>query len=74
MRYIWLHKNENPITRHQIMYTTTEEGGRLNNYAVEPKMYLASDPEPKQQRRYLLQGGLAALLIGALLFTATIVS
>lgn len=56
------------------MYTTTEEGGRLNNYAVEPKMYLASDPEPKQQRRYLIQGGLAALLIGALLLTATVVS
>ena len=29
------------------MTTTTEEGGRLNNYAIEPQMYV--DPTIQQQ-------------------------
>lgn len=56
------------------MYTTINETGQLNNYATEPEMYLASRPEPAQQRRYLLQGGLATLLIGALALTTLVVS
>lgn len=56
------------------MYSTTDETGLLNNYATEPKMYLADYPAPEQQGRYLLQGGLAALLIGALTLTALVVS
>ncbi len=56
------------------MYTTINETGQLNNYATEPEMYLASYPAPEQQRRYLLQGGLAALLIGTLMLTALSVS
>ncbi len=56
------------------MYTTTEDGGRLNNYASEPKMYLAEHPEPEQQRRYLFQGGLALLFVVTLLVTALAVS
>jgi hypothetical protein len=56
------------------MYTTTNETGQLNNYATEPEMYLASYPAPEQQRRYLLQGGLATLLVSSLMFTALVVS
>ena len=56
------------------MSTITEEGGRLNNYATEPKMYLAEPPEPEQQRRYLLLGSVAVLFIGTLLATALAVS
>ncbi len=56
------------------MYTTVNETGQLNNYATEPEMYLASYPAPEQQRRYLLQGGLATLLIAILALTALAVS
>ena len=56
------------------MYTTVNETGQLNNYATEPEMYLASYPVPAQQRRYLLQAGLATLLISALTLTALAVS
>ncbi|EKU97039.1 hypothetical protein Lepto7375DRAFT_1080 [Leptolyngbya sp. PCC 7375] len=56
------------------MYTTTNETGQLNNYATEPEMYLSSYPAPEQQRRYMLQGGLATLLISALMLTALGVS
>lgn len=56
------------------MYTTTDETGRLNNYATEPEIYLASYPAPEQQRRYLLQGGMATLLMTALLLISLAVS
>ena len=56
------------------MYTTINETGQLNNYATEPAMYLASYPAPEQQRRYLLQGGLATLFISALMMIALVVS
>lgn len=56
------------------MYTTTDETGRLNNYATEPAMYLATSPSPEQQRQYMLQGGLAILLISVLTMTALVVS
>ncbi|MDV3353048.1 ssl1498 family light-harvesting-like protein [Leptolyngbyaceae cyanobacterium CCMR0082] len=56
------------------MYTTINESGQLNNYATEPEMYLASYPAPEQQRRYMLQGGIAVLLISVLMLTALGVS
>ena len=56
------------------MYTTVNETGQFNNYANEPDMYLATYPAPEQQRRYLLQGGFATLLISALMLTALSVS
>ncbi len=46
---------------------TTEEGGRLNNFAVEPKVYQADPPTKSQQRNYLILGvGAIALLAGLL--------
>ncbi len=74
MRYINLHKAQSSQKHITTMYTTVNETGQLNNYATEPTMYLADYPAPEQQRRYLLQGGLATLLISALTLTALVVS
>lgn len=53
---------------------TTEEGGRLNNFAVEPKVYQADAPDKKQQMNYIVLGILAFLFVGGLLFVAFSVS
>lgn len=53
---------------------TTEDGGRLNNFANEPKMYEAEPPNPNQKRNYLILGGLALALVGGLLVVAVSVS
>lgn len=52
------------------MKYTTEEGGRLNNFAVEPKMYKAEPPTKSQQRNYLFLGIGAILLVGLMMFVA----
>ncbi len=51
-----------------------EEGGRLNNFAREPKMYQAEPPNRTQQRNYLILGVAAMALVGGLLFVAFSVS
>ncbi len=53
---------------------TTEEGGRLNNFAVEPKVYEAQPPSASQQRNYIIMGVGAVLLIGGLLTVAVYAS
>lgn len=53
---------------------TTEEGGRLNNYAKEPKIYEAEPPNKTQQRNYILWGIAAATLVGGILYVAFAVS
>jgi hypothetical protein len=53
---------------------TEEDGGRLNNFAVQPKMYVADAPNKKQKRNYMILGGLSTLLIGGLLFVAFSIS
>ena len=35
---------------------TTEDGGRLNNFANEPKMYQAEPPTAAQKRNYVVLG------------------
>jgi hypothetical protein len=55
------------------MYTV-DETGVMNNYAVEPGVYLAAYPSVEQQRRYLIQGAGATLLVTATLLTAFVVS
>jgi hypothetical protein len=37
--------------------------GNFNNYAIEPKMYKAEYPSPKQQRRYIFLGAAAILFV-----------
>jgi len=39
---------------------TTEDGGRLNNFAREPKIYQAETPTKTEQRNYILWGIAAA--------------
>jgi hypothetical protein len=56
------------------MRYTTEEGGRLNNYAIEPKMYEATPPDKTAQRNYLILGTLGGLLVGGLIAVAVVVS
>ncbi|MBU6228399.1 MAG: ssl1498 family light-harvesting-like protein [Cyanobacteria bacterium REEB459] len=53
---------------------TTEEGGRLNNYASEPKMYEAEPPTLSQKRNYTIMGALALMLVVGLLVVAVFVS
>jgi hypothetical protein len=49
---------------------TNEEGGRLNNFAVEPKVYQADPPTKSQQRNYLIGGVAATLLVVGLFAVA----
>ncbi|BAG02250.1 MULTISPECIES: photosystem II assembly protein Psb34 [Microcystis] len=49
---------------------TNEEGGRLNNFAAEPKVYQAAPPTKSQQRNYLVWGVAAITLVGGLLAVA----
>ncbi|MGM3308659.1 photosystem II assembly protein Psb34 [Anabaena sp. WFMT] len=53
---------------------TNEEGGLINNFAREPKVYEAEPPTPTQQRNYVVLGLAAALLVGGVIFVAFSVS
>ena len=52
------------------MRYTTEEGGRLNNFAVEPKVYTAEPPTQTQKRNYIFLGVGAVLLVGSIIYVA----
>jgi hypothetical protein len=53
---------------------TTDEGGRLNNFAAEPKMYQAEPPTSDQKRNYLLLGFGTIVLLSGLIYVAASVS
>jgi hypothetical protein len=53
---------------------TTEEGGRLNNFAKEPKMYQAEPMSASQKQIYLWVTLAAAVLLGGLITLATLAS
>ncbi|ADI65966.1 photosystem II assembly protein Psb34 [Trichormus azollae] len=53
---------------------TNEEGGLINNFAREPKVYQAEPPTDGQKRTYFILGLAAALLVGGLIFVAFSVS
>ncbi|MBD2771831.1 photosystem II assembly protein Psb34 [Iningainema tapete] len=53
---------------------TTEDGGRLNNFAREPKVYTAEPPNAGQKRNYIIMGVAATILVGGLIFVAFSVS
>ena len=53
---------------------TTEEGGRLNNFAREPRVYVAEPPNANQKRNYIIGGVAGALLVAGLISVAFIVS
>lgn len=49
---------------------TEEDGGRLNNFAVEPKVYRAAPPTKTEQRNYIILGFVALILVSGLLAVA----
>lgn len=51
-----------------------EEGGRLNNFAKEPKMYTAEEPSSSEKRNYLILGVFALLLLGGMMAVAVYAS
>ena len=53
---------------------TTEEGGRLNNFAREPQMYQAEEPTKNEKRNYLIFGVLAFMFVGGVLAVAVYAS
>ena len=53
---------------------TNEEGGLLNNFAQEPKVYQAEPPTSGQVRNYVILGVAAIILVGGLIFVAFSVS
>lgn len=53
---------------------TTEDGGRLNNFAIEPKMYQAQPPTANQKRNYAIAATLATVLIGGVIYVAIVAS
>ncbi|MDJ0649846.1 MAG: ssl1498 family light-harvesting-like protein [Xenococcaceae cyanobacterium MO_188.B19] len=53
---------------------TTEEGGRLNNFANEPEMYQAEPPNSTDKRNYLILGALGAILVGGVITVAVYAS
>lgn len=53
---------------------TKEEGGRLNNFAIEPEVYRAKAPTQLEQRNYLILAVVAVLLVGGLITVAIFAS
>ena len=56
------------------MTTISDENGIINNFAKEPKMYLADAPSSQEQRTYLIWGVVALVVVATSIFTATFVS
>jgi hypothetical protein len=56
------------------MRYTKDDEGRINNFAVEPKIYSAEPPTPQEKRTYIIVGVVAAVLVTGLIFIATVVS
>ncbi len=53
---------------------TKEEGGRLNNFAVEPPVYRAKALTDTEKRNYIILTGITLLLVGGLIVVALVAS
>ena len=53
---------------------TTEEGGRLNNFAKEPRMYQSEPMSASQKKVYLWVSLAAMVLLGGLISVAALAS
>jgi len=49
---------------------TTEDGGRINNFANEPKVYSAEPPTSTEKRNYLIFGILGFALVAGVIAVA----
>ncbi|WP_204140752.1 photosystem II assembly protein Psb34 [Halomicronema sp. CCY15110] len=54
--------------------STIDDEGRINNFAVEPKVYPSEYPSPREQRRYVYWGIAATLLVATLVLVSRFVS
>ena len=46
---------------------TEEEGGRLNNFANEPRVYEAEPPTSEEKRNYLIFGIFGLILVAGVI-------
>jgi hypothetical protein len=53
---------------------TEEEGGRLNNFAIEPKMYQAEPPTEAQKRNSIVLIAVTGVLVAIGICVAYLVS
>ncbi len=56
------------------MTTTKDENGIINNFAKEPKIYVAESPTPKEQRRYAIAGIVSGLLVTGFIAASFVIS
>lgn len=66
--------DQNPVGMPTPSGSTVDDEGRLNTFAVEPKVYPSEHPSPRQQRRYIYWGIAAATLVISLVLISTFVS
>jgi hypothetical protein len=55
-------------------YINNDGDSRLNNFPTEPKMYTAEPTTANEKRNYLIIAVVGIVLVGALIFVATLVS
>ena len=53
---------------------TEDEGGLLNNFAREPQMYTADEPNPTEKRNYAIFGAIAFVLLCGIIAVAVYAS
>ncbi len=53
---------------------TKEDGGLLNNFATEPKMYKAEPASSSDKRNYFITAVIATILVGGLIAIAFVIS
>jgi hypothetical protein len=49
---------------------TEDEAGRINNFAIEPKVYQSNPPTKTEKRNYIVLGTIALLLVVGLMAVA----
>jgi hypothetical protein len=60
--------------RDLVMPYIEEEGGRLNNFAVEPKVYQAAPATKKEKRNYIILSVVGLILVAGLIFVTFSIS
>ncbi len=53
---------------------TQDEGGRINNFAAEPRVYSAATPTGKEKRNYVILAVISVLLVAGLITVAMMAS
>jgi len=55
-------------------YINNDGDSRLNNFPIEPKMYVSESTSPKHSRNYLIIGVVGLVLVVSTIFVAMAVS